>query len=293
MAESTSNRIYSGVVFDPAKNNYVEWKDSLYASLRFLQLSRWAIPLKEGELGVKKKKPANGQDRIDAWEDAAEKALAVVSESLGSLRWMIKDCEEPDEALKIIHLRYSGATNRDSIKLETKWVNEKPKGDSFMEYISTMALLRDKLKAIGVERSDTELCLRMMKALGDYPDDHPLRDVYKQLKHKFRDAPEEVTLEYFTGYVQMAMEDLDEEDVERVSKSKKSDDMQALHAMTRLAERMEQVLAMTHYGGNTKTSTAAQSGNRTKYTGCHFCKSQLHQIANCDDPKVQSRQVEA
>jgi hypothetical protein len=286
MNDTTPNRIYGGIVFDSSKANYVEWKDSLYAFLRFLQLSRWAIPLTEGELGVKKAKPVGNEEKIEEWEDASEKALAVVSESLGSLRWLIKDCTTPDAALKVMHDQYSGATKRDSVKLETQWVTEKPKGNSFLEYISVMTRLRDKLKAVGVTKTDKELCLRMMMSLAEYEEDHPLRDAFKQLKHKMRDAPDDVTLTYFTNYIQMTMEDINE-DTQHGLSTKNDATMHSLLAMTRLADRMEQVLAMRESQRNDKAYS--RPGNtpesRNNYTGCHFCKSMTHQIANCDHPK--------
>jgi hypothetical protein len=273
--------------FDPTDSNYAEWLDSVYVAPRFLKLSRWAIPLQEGELGVRKAKPAGkevDEDKVEEWEDQAEKALAVVSESLGSLRWIIKECSEPDQAFKVMHERYSGATSHDAIKSDPRWVNEKPKGDSFREYISTMTLIKEKLNAIGSRRTEKDLCLRMMTPLSQYPDEHPLREAYKWLDNKFRDSPGDITITYFSRYVQSAMEKLSDDNHTRTTKMKNDDTNHAL--LTRLVEH---VLTMSDYGKNTRstshyanyTSNPAQKGN---YSGCHFCKSMKHQIANCDAP---------
>lgn len=78
----------------------------------------------------------------------------VVVDFDGSLRLMIKDA--PDDALQIMHDQYSGAPKRDSIKVETRWVTEKAKGDPLSQYISTMPLLRDKLKAMESEESEKD-----------------------------------------------------------------------------------------------------------------------------------------
>jgi hypothetical protein len=280
MASISTNRIYDGVVFDESKGNYTEWLDSVYGVLRFLKLWRWAIPLKAGELGVRKVKPVGDEEKIEEWEDEAEKALAVIGASLGSMRWFIKDAKEPDQAFKAMHDRFSGATQHDAVKLETRWVNEKPKGDSFMQYIATMRLLKDKLERISITRTEKDLCLRMMIPLSQYSEGHPLKEAYKWLDNKFRESPSDITLDYFTRYIQSAVEKLADEDGNHSVTNKGLEDTHALLTMTRLVEKMENALAMSHQNRNNKPTSSGKS-----YSGCHFCKSQHHQIANCDDPK--------
>lgn len=119
-------------------------------------------------------KPPKGTEAEKmAWEDKADQALVLIQESLESHSGVIKECETPVAAFQAMYDLYSGATNEDATRLETKWVNEKPNGDAFMEYIAVMSQLRDKLSQIGVTRTEKDLILRMMGALGSYPEGHP------------------------------------------------------------------------------------------------------------------------
>lgn len=54
-----------------------------------------------------------------------------------------------------------------------------------MEYIATICLLKDKLNAVDIKRTDTELCLRMMAALAEYSEGLPLYEAWKWLDNQF------------------------------------------------------------------------------------------------------------
>jgi hypothetical protein len=88
---SSGRRIYDGVHFSVADCNYTDWLNSVYNAIKWNSLSRWAIPLVPGELTVQKPKPGDdeAEERIEAWEDSAEKALVLINESLGTHNWII------------------------------------------------------------------------------------------------------------------------------------------------------------------------------------------------------------
>jgi transposase InsO family protein len=285
MAKSTSipsgHKIYNGIVFSPGDANYSDWKNSTYNAIKWSGLARYSIPTEQGGSKVQKEKPVGDEEKIEAWEDHAEKALVLINESLGEHNWVIKDCKTPVEAFKVMHSLYSGATNNDAMRLETKWVNETPKGDAFMEYIATMTLLKDKLKTISIDKTEKELCLRMMGPLSAYPEEHPFREAWKWLDNQFTDNPEKVNLAYFKRYVLSATDKINAANTERTKKkSEREDDSYALSTIARLTERLEKALAMTTGGGN----RSGGGTNASTYTGCRFCKSLNHEIRNCDHP---------
>jgi hypothetical protein len=254
MAKSTSipsgHKIYNGIVFSPGDANYSDWKNSTYNAIKWSGLARYSIPTEQGGSKVQKEKPVGDEEKIEAWEDHAEKALVLINESLGEHNWVIKDCKTPVEAFKVMHSLYSGATNNDAMRLETKWVNETPKGDAFMEYIATMTLLKDKLKTISIDKTEKELCLRMMGPLSAYPEEHPFREAWKWLDNQFTDNPEKVNLAYFKRYVLSATDKINAANTERTKKkSEREDDSYALSTIARLTERLEKALAMTTGGG--------------------------------------------
>lgn len=282
---SAGRRIYAGVVFDPTEGNYTEWKDSVFSAIRWESLSRWAIPLKEGEEAVKKEKPKVDAEKIEAWEDSAEKAMVLIHESLGTHRWVVKDAETPGAAFKAMHDLYSGATENDATRLETRWVTETPKGDNLMEYIATMTMLKDKFALINIDRSEKDLCLRMMTPLSQYPDEHPYREAWKWLNKQFIDDSSKVTVAYFKRYVQAASEELANHGT--IAKGKNDsviDDAHALLVIERLTQKLEHALSMV----NSSTANKKNWPGSAEYTGCRFCGSKRHQIKDCDDPGFDS-----
>jgi hypothetical protein len=81
---TSTGRKFDLVTFSIAEANYAEWLKSTYMAIRWYSLGRWAIPTKEGELNVQKPKPGaeSGEDKVEVWEDAADKALVMIHESL-------------------------------------------------------------------------------------------------------------------------------------------------------------------------------------------------------------------
>lgn len=117
-SSTSTGRKFDLVIFSPADANYTEWLKSTYMAIKWYSLGRWAIPLKAGELGVQKAKPTEDEEKIEAWEDAADKALVLIFESLGEHSYVVNDCKTPDAAFTVMHDLYSGATNDDAARLE-------------------------------------------------------------------------------------------------------------------------------------------------------------------------------
>jgi hypothetical protein len=262
-----SHRFFKGVIFDPVSNNYEPWLESTYNVLGWNTLTRYAKPLKEGELPVKKEKPVGGTEaERELWEDKAEQAMVLIKESLGDHSWVIKSSETPSAAFKVMFDLYSGATKNDAVRLETQWVNETPVGDNFMEYIATMTALKDKLAKVGVTRSDKDMCLRMMAPLSEYPEGHPLREAFVYLNNKFKDDPDTMTLSKFTQFVQSTVEEfknpISRRNVNRpTTKIEDTDDMRALAVLTKRVSELALAVA------NTRTAPANRNNASRRGTG--------------------------
>jgi hypothetical protein len=280
---TTRSKIYDGPIFD--ETNYHEWKDAVFESIGWHNLSRIAIPLVEGELAVRKEKPTGDGKKVEDWEDMAERAMIVIQVSLGARRWIIKEAETPSAAFLHMHKLYSGATKGDKVKLENQWVNAKPKGDRFMEYIAEMSLIMNKLNGIGITRTDTDLCLRLMASLSQYPADHPFGKTWDWLDNQFREDPDKVNLQYFKENILAATEKLNNTTTEDTNHDNRSSSDHALLAVTKLAERLERVYLMASKGGQGKGKPRADTPFGPNYTGCNFCKSLQHKYANCDHPE--------
>ncbi|KAJ9102079.1 hypothetical protein QFC20_005088 [Naganishia adeliensis] len=242
-----SNKIYGGVIFD--ESNYSQWLNSIYKAIKWNKLARWSIPLEPGGDRVQKEKPTGDADKIEEWEDHADQALVVINESLGERWWIIEDCKTPVEAFKLMHTTYSGATTNDATRLEARWVNERPRGDAFMEYIGTMSAIRDKLKIIKIERTEKDLCLRMMSPLGEYGEGHPLRKAWEWLDKVFTDDPDKIKLSHFKRFVLDATDKLEDYTAKRPTPTKRTTDYDhdnhSLVTIAKLADQLQRALATT------------------------------------------------
>lgn len=293
MSPPNSHRIYKGVIFDRSINNYPQWLESSYNILGWNSLTRYAVPLKEGELAIKKEKPTKGTEaEVELWEDKAEQAMVLIKESLGSHSWIVKDAETPSAAFQKMFKLYSGSTGNDAVRLETQWVNEKPIGDDFMAYIARMSIVRDKLEKIGVKREEKDLVLRMMSPLGAYPEGHALREAWKWLDKTFQHDPTNLNLEYFTRFVQSAINELRDEDVKTPTFTRKSriddEDMRALSVLDLSKRVSELALAVANANDRTRNQQPPrfrqQDGGSYTSSGCRFCRSPRHITERCDHP---------
>lgn len=211
----------------------------------------------------------------------------LIGESLAEHSWVIRDCDTPAKAFKAMFDLHSHATGNDAVRLETRWVNEVPVGDGFMEYIATMSMLKDQLGRIGVARTEKNLCLRMMTPLSTYPDDHPFREAWKWLNNKFQGEPDKMTLDYFRRRIQSATDKIsNDKTVTRVTTMSKTDTRDAdYHALTALTKSFtELAMAMQANMKPANQKYTGSSKNRSAYSRCRFCKSSEHEIEDCDDP---------
>jgi transposase InsO family protein len=283
-----SNKIYGGVIFD--ETNYSPWLNDLYKAIKWNKLARWSIPLEPGGDKVAKEKPKGTGDDAEDWEDHADQALVLINESLGDRWWIIENCKTPVEAFKLLHTTYSGATSNDATRLEARWVNERPHGDDFMEYVGTMTAIRDKLKIIKVERTEQDLCLRMMSPLSEYEEGHPYRKAWEWLDKTFTDDATKIKLEYFRRFVLAAAEKLEDYRAKRPApplprrNTAQDHDSHSLVTIATLVDELRELRALVT---TTPGPTSRDRGRFDRYdrsSGCNFCHNPRHATRDCNHP---------
>jgi hypothetical protein len=75
---------------------------------------------------------------------------------------------DPYCQFKVMHDFYLVVTKSGATRRETRWDNEEPKGNDFLQYIVSMTVPKNKVKAIGVPREEKDLYLCMMAPLRKY-----------------------------------------------------------------------------------------------------------------------------
>jgi hypothetical protein len=203
-------------VLNEMASNYPDWKEGVTDALAAKRLLRLCVRA-EGKADAKKPRPAESGDEQDAWDDKAMQAMAIIRRTLGTHRAMIRGLETPYKALETLHNHFSQTTKYDIATLQSRWINSKPTGNHFPEYITQMIELKRAMKDCGcvpsIGPTENQMVVLMHARLREYPTNHPYHRAFNQIDFKYDDNPGAVDLDYFRRFVMKAQHEVNNSNI--------------------------------------------------------------------------------